>query len=357
MYKRQPYSRVGFVPEHEKMYDWMTAFDFITTFARLHGMTREEASKEAARVLSFVSLGDVMHKKIGQFSKGMRQRVKIAHALVNDTELIVLDEPLQGCDPLARTTIMNVIRELGRMGRTVIVSSHILHEIERITEQIKQNLVKKKFLLIDARKSERYLGLEEEIDPIAGHIPNSLNRFYEHNLDKNLKFKNKKMTNKRKMRDKVKSPVIRLNSNKFSTLNFFSLGEKSYVVDLPGYGYAKASKDKRSDWQGLIKSYIAERRSLKRVFTLVDARHGLKENDREFFSFLDTYAVNYQIILTKIDKVKKPDMQKLLDEMNEKIKDHPACHTEFFLASALKKSGISEIRAAMLFILGLDQNN
>ena len=131
-----PYSRVGFVPEHEKMYDWMTAFDFITTFARLHGMTRDEASKEAARVLSFVSLDEVMHKRIGQFSKGMRQRVKIAHALVNDPELIVLDEPLQGCDPLARTTIMNVIKELGAMGRTVLVSSHILHEIERITEQI-----------------------------------------------------------------------------------------------------------------------------------------------------------------------------------------------------------------------------
>ena len=77
-----------------------------------------------------------MHKRIGQFSKGMRQRVKIAHALVNDPELIILDEPLQGCDPLARTTIMNVIKELGAMGRTVLVSSHILHEIERITEQI-----------------------------------------------------------------------------------------------------------------------------------------------------------------------------------------------------------------------------
>ena len=131
-----PYSRVGFVPEHEKMYDWMTAFDFIVTFARLHGMTREEAGKEATRVLSFVSLADVMHKKIGQFSKGMRQRVKIAHALVNDPELIILDEPLQGCDPLARTTIMNVIQELGAMSRTILESSHILQEIERITEQI-----------------------------------------------------------------------------------------------------------------------------------------------------------------------------------------------------------------------------
>jgi len=129
------------------------------------------------------------------------------------------------------------------------------------------------------------------------------------------------------------------------------------VVDLPGYGYAKASKDKRSDWQGLIKSYIAERRSLKRVFTLVDARHGLKENDREFFSFLDAYAVNYQIILTKIDKVKKTDMPKLLDQMTNKIREHPACNTEFFLASAIKKYGIGEIRDAMCLILGLDQNN
>ena len=131
-----PYSRVGFVPEHEKLHDWMTAFEFVTTFARLHGLTREEAEIEAKRVLKFVSLDDVMHKQIGQYSKGMRQRVKIAHALVNDPELIILDEPLQGCDPLARTTIMNVIKELGAMGRTVLVSSHILGEIERITEQI-----------------------------------------------------------------------------------------------------------------------------------------------------------------------------------------------------------------------------
>ena len=131
-----PYARVGFVPEHEKMYDWMTAHQFVSTFARLNGLTRAEAMIEADRVLKFVGLADVAHKKIGQYSKGMRQRAKSAHALVNDPELIILDEPLQGCDPLARTTIMNVIRELGRMGRTIIVSSHILQEIERITEQI-----------------------------------------------------------------------------------------------------------------------------------------------------------------------------------------------------------------------------
>ncbi len=131
-----PYSRVGYVSENDALYDWMTAIDFVTTLARLYGYTRDEARAKAEKVLEFVSLTDVMNKQIGKFSKGMRQRVKIAHALVNDPELIILDEPLQGCDPLARTTIMNVIRELGAMGRTVIVSSHILEEIERITEQI-----------------------------------------------------------------------------------------------------------------------------------------------------------------------------------------------------------------------------
>lgn len=131
-----PYARVGYCPEHEQMYDWMTALDFVATLARLYGHTREVARMRAERVLDFVGLADVQHKKVGQFSKGMRQRTKIAHALVNDPELIILDEPLQGTDPLARTTIMNVVRELGAMGKTVIVSSHILAEIERITEQI-----------------------------------------------------------------------------------------------------------------------------------------------------------------------------------------------------------------------------
>jgi len=131
-----PYHRLGYVSESEKLYDWMTGLDFVTTLARLYGMTRDEARERAIHVLDFVGLSDVMNKEIGKYSKGMRQRVKIAHALVNDPDLIILDEPLQGCDPLARTTIMNVIRELGAMGKTVLVTSHILSEIERITEQI-----------------------------------------------------------------------------------------------------------------------------------------------------------------------------------------------------------------------------
>ena len=131
-----PYRRVGYVSESEKLYEWMTSLDFLTTLARLHGMTREEAKERSAHVLDVVGLADVMHKELGKYSKGMRQRVKIAHALVHDPDLIILDEPLHGCDPIARTSIMSVIRDLGNQGKTVLVSSHILEEIERITEQI-----------------------------------------------------------------------------------------------------------------------------------------------------------------------------------------------------------------------------
>lgn len=131
-----PYRRVGYVAETEKLYDWMTGLDFVSTLARLHGMTRDEAIERAAHVLEFVGLSDVQNKEVGKYSKGMRQRVKIAHALVHDPDLIILDEPLHGCDPIARTSIMSVIRDLGAQGKTVLVSSHILDEIERITEQI-----------------------------------------------------------------------------------------------------------------------------------------------------------------------------------------------------------------------------
>ena len=131
-----PYRRVGDVAETEKLYDWKTGLDFVSTLARLHGMTRDEAIERAAHVLEFVGLSEVQNKEAGKYSKGMRQRVKIAHALVHDPDLIILDEPLHGCDPIARTSIMSVIRDLGAQGKTVLVSSHILDEIERITEQI-----------------------------------------------------------------------------------------------------------------------------------------------------------------------------------------------------------------------------
>ena len=119
-----PYRRVGYVAETEKLYDWMTGHDFVSTLARLHGMTREEASDRASHVLDFVGLADVQNKEIGKYSKGMRQRVKIAHALVHDPDLIILDEPLHGCDPIARTSIMSVIRDLGTRKNCVSVKPY-----------------------------------------------------------------------------------------------------------------------------------------------------------------------------------------------------------------------------------------
>ena len=91
--------------------------------ARLYGHSRELAQARAERVLEFVGLDDTMHKELGKYSKGMRQRAKIAQALVNDPDLIVLDEPLQGCDPLARTTVMNVIPRPRRPGGTSLYFS------------------------------------------------------------------------------------------------------------------------------------------------------------------------------------------------------------------------------------------
>ena len=84
-----PYRRIGYVSESERMYDWMTSIDFVSTLARLHGMTRSEAEFRAEQALSFVDLGDVLNKEIGKYSKGMRQRVKIAAALVHDPDLLI----------------------------------------------------------------------------------------------------------------------------------------------------------------------------------------------------------------------------------------------------------------------------
>ncbi len=120
---------------------------------------------------------------------------------------------------------------------------------------------------------------------------------------------------------------------------------------MPGYGYAKTSKDKRSNWLDLIKLYISQRRSLKRVFTLIDSRHGLKENDKEFFSFLDICAVNYQIVLTKADKIKETDFWALKESLESQIALHPACNTELIKTSANRKTGIPELRELICNIL------
>jgi ABC-2 type transport system ATP-binding protein len=130
------YFRIGFCPEQDSFYDRMTGLEWVTALVRLNGLGQKEADEAARRALTDVDLMDAANKKIGAYSKGMRQRVKLAQAIVHDPELLILDEPLSGMDPLGRRKTMRMIREWAKQGKSVVVSSHILHEIEAITPNI-----------------------------------------------------------------------------------------------------------------------------------------------------------------------------------------------------------------------------
>jgi ABC-2 type transport system ATP-binding protein len=127
---------IGFCPEQDAFYDRMTGLEWVTALVRLNGLTETEADAAAKRALTMVDLMDAAGKKIGAYSKGMRQRVKLAQAIVHDPSLLILDEPLSGMDPLARRRTIKLIREWAREGKSIIVSSHILHEIEAMTANI-----------------------------------------------------------------------------------------------------------------------------------------------------------------------------------------------------------------------------
>jgi ABC-2 type transport system ATP-binding protein len=130
------YFRIGFCPEQDKFYERMTGREWVTALVGLNGVTEAAAKDMAARALETVGLSDVADKKIAAYSKGMRQRVKLAQALAHDPELLILDEPLSGMDPLVRRKTIRMIKEWGRAGRSILVSSHILHEIESMTSNI-----------------------------------------------------------------------------------------------------------------------------------------------------------------------------------------------------------------------------
>jgi ABC-2 type transport system ATP-binding protein len=130
------FARIGFCPEQDAFYDRMTGLEWVTALVRLNGFTEKESAEAAHRALASVDLLEAADKKIGAYSKGMRQRVKLAQAIVHDPELLILDEPLSGMDPLGRRKTMRMIRDWAKQGKSVIVSSHILHEVEAITPNI-----------------------------------------------------------------------------------------------------------------------------------------------------------------------------------------------------------------------------
>ena len=130
------YFRIGFCPEQDKFYERMSGREWVTALVGLNGVAEAAAAEMAARAIETVGLSDVADKKIAAYSKGMRQRIKLAQALAHDPELLILDEPLSGMDPLVRRKTIRLIKEWGRSGKSVIVSSHILHEIESMTSNI-----------------------------------------------------------------------------------------------------------------------------------------------------------------------------------------------------------------------------
>jgi ABC-2 type transport system ATP-binding protein len=130
------YRRIGFCPEQDAFYDRMSGLDWVTALVRLNGLGADAARTAATRALEAVDLMDAAGKKIGAYSKGMRQRVKLAQALVHNPELLILDEPLSGMDPIMRRRTIRQIKEWGRAGKSIVVSSHILHEVEAMTSNI-----------------------------------------------------------------------------------------------------------------------------------------------------------------------------------------------------------------------------
>lgn len=142
-------------------------------------------------------------------------------------------------------------------------------------------------------------------------------------------------------------------------LNFFALAEREpgnpalWMVDMPGYGYAKESKSKIAAWNALLRDYLRGRVNLRRVFVLIDARHGLKANDFDILDLLDEAAVSYQIVLTKADKPRPAEFEAVNGEVKIALAKRPAAHPEIMATSAVKGRGINPLRAEIAGLVDL----
>lgn len=130
-------------------------------------------------------------------------------------------------------------------------------------------------------------------------------------------------------------------------LNFFDLGGELMLVDLPGYGYAAASKTAIESWTGLVRRYVRSRAALRRVCLLIDARHGIKEPDRPVLQILDQAGISYQIVLTKTDKLRPAELAASAERVAAELTGHTAAHPEIHLTSSEKQHGIAALRATL----------
>jgi ABC-2 type transport system ATP-binding protein len=127
-------ARLGLCPEQDAFYDQLTALEFVTSLARLSGLG-SSAGERARAALARVGASEFMHRQIAGYSKGMRQRTKLAQAIVHDPEFLILDEPLTGTDPVCRREIVDLVTLLGRQGKSILVASHVLHEVQAMTDR------------------------------------------------------------------------------------------------------------------------------------------------------------------------------------------------------------------------------
>ncbi|HWD37265.1 MAG TPA: ABC transporter ATP-binding protein [Fimbriimonas sp.] len=130
------YKRLGYCPEIDNFYEHQTGRQFVIGMARLYGFSKEKARMRTQTLLEEVGMADRCDRKIAGYSKGMRQRIKLAQAMLHDPDIILLDEPLNGLDPVGRREFMDVLKTFASMGKTIIVSSHILFEVEQMTRSI-----------------------------------------------------------------------------------------------------------------------------------------------------------------------------------------------------------------------------
>ena len=123
--------------------------------------------------------------------------------------------------------------------------------------------------------------------------------------------------------------------------------KKRYLVDLPGYGFANAPIAVVEKWQRLLKSYLSGRPNLRRAFVLIDSRHGIKPVDEEIMQLMNRSALTFQVVLTKIDKIKQPEQDKVLIQVRTKLAKHPAAFPELIITSSEKGEGIATLRAVI----------
>lgn len=147
------------------------------------------------------------------------------------------------------------------------------------------------------------------------------------------------LTNRKKLAHTSNTP------GRTQALNYYTLGSTLRLVDMPGYGYAQAPKEKVATWTELILDFLRGRPNLRRVFLLIDARHGLKPNDLDVLDLLDAAAVSYQVVFTKADKIKQGARETLVSETSKALRPRPAAFPEIIMTSAEKGEGIDELRS------------